>query len=247
MRGLIDEFIFPPETEQVVGIARDGLPVALAISYKLGVPLGVAWPQRCSERVVVGGPISLRRPTLIVDDTTRTGKTLKLVKTKFDDPLTVVLFTDHLELVDLSIMPPGDEWIVPEWEQDEESTVYETGFDLDGVICPDARPWERMLYMSEAWVHARQRRKCILVKPPRSALIVTGRPERDASLTIDWLVRHGIYNAIIFNKGEPTKADAVKTKVQAIETFSIKRFYESDPEQADALRAACPWVEVIVP
>ena len=112
-----------PEIGAIYGLPRGGLPIAVSLSHKLGLPLLMNYYDR---KVVTNKKI------LVVDDIADTGKTLK----DFDNKNNVIVtFHYHKQ----SLVKPrfycedkDDKWIVYPWEmrdsKEEQDYLQETGF-----------------------------------------------------------------------------------------------------------------------
>lgn len=99
----------------VYGLPRGGLPIAVSLSHKLGVPLLMTYDDR---KVVTDKQI------LVVDDIADTGKTLSTYK----DGEKNIICTLHYHKQ--SIVKPNfycddknDDWIVYPWEREDSETV----------------------------------------------------------------------------------------------------------------------------
>ena len=98
----------------VYGLPRGGLPIAVSLSHRLGLPLLMNYYDR---KIVTNESI------LVVDDIADTGHTLK----DFDnDKNTIVTIHYHKQ----SIVKPsfyceekGDKWIVYPWETNDSETI----------------------------------------------------------------------------------------------------------------------------
>ena len=102
------------EIGAVYGLPRGGLPIAVSLSHKLGLPLLMNYYDR---KVVT------RKKVLVVDDIADTGHTLK----DFDSPHNIICtmhyHQDSITKPDYFCSEKGDDWIVYPWERDDSEAV----------------------------------------------------------------------------------------------------------------------------
>ena len=102
------------EIGAVYGLPRGGLPIAVSLSHKLGLPLLMNYYDR---KVVT------RKKVLVVDDIADTGHTLK----DFDSPHNIICtmhyHQDSITKPNYYIELKGDKWIVYPWETRDSEEV----------------------------------------------------------------------------------------------------------------------------
>lgn len=229
--------------DYVVGVARDGLIFAAVLSLELDIPLFIADVNRLTKQVKFW-PKKPKGIGLVADDVARTGSTLGLIVGKLHCK-SILMFTDYPELTDYTLFASdGKTWYIPEWEFAIENRKFKTGYDLDGIICEDAPRWQRPFLWLGIFRYFSQLHRELAHRPNPDALIATGRIEADKKATQYWLKRHQIDNPVIYNKGEFTLENIIRTKEQAIKSHKVEMFFESDEFQAMELQSRCPGVSI---
>jgi hypoxanthine phosphoribosyltransferase len=103
------------EVGAIYGVPRGGLPIAVELSHRLGIPLLMNY---ADKKVVAKG-----KKVLVVDDIADTGHTLL----DFDNPSNVVVTLHYHKqskvIPDFYVEEKGDDWIVYPWETVEEDAV----------------------------------------------------------------------------------------------------------------------------
>tara|TARA_Y100000034_G_C6772961_1_gene344928 strand:+ start:405 stop:842 length:438 start_codon:yes stop_codon:yes gene_type:complete len=112
---MIDKITYWVKYEQddeigaIYGVPRGGLPIAVSLSHRLGLPLLMNY---ADKKLVAKG-----KKVLVVDDIADTGHTL----IDFDNPSNVVVtlhyHEDSVVLPNYYVELKGDEWIVYPWEE----------------------------------------------------------------------------------------------------------------------------------
>ncbi len=92
------------EFEEIYGIPKGGLPLAVKLCNLLNIPL-LTHPQHVSKS------------TLVVDDISDSGKTLKVFKMMGCKIVTIFFHKQTITLPDFFIREKKDEWIVFPWEE----------------------------------------------------------------------------------------------------------------------------------
>jgi hypothetical protein len=123
------------------------------------------------------------------------------------------------------------------------------GLDLDGVFLPDV---PLTLYRQDLAQALRTRHTLeAFDRLPRfqtdQAVVITGRPESDRAMTMEWLARWG-HGALPVECRPADVADnpgsVARYKAQAATRWGCTHFVESDPEQAIRISAAAPHLVV---
>ena len=105
---------------QIVGLSRGGLPLAVALSNKLGIPMvPIVWQTRDGAVKDIEGLNKLENieTTLFVDDICDSGLTIEQIRRTYPDSIWCTLINKTPGFVDYSPLEvDGDEWIVFPWE-----------------------------------------------------------------------------------------------------------------------------------
>ena len=259
------------QPDAVVGIARGGLVPASMAAGLLATQLAMIGFDRPSGRVAwIGMPPTGQR-VLLVDDGCSTGGTMVAVRTALlaegRDCLTLAVVHDPdvtSYVPDLS-HPMRALWRFP-WERGEatptgralratgagpdratEAPFY--GLDLDGVFLPDIPNalYEADLNAAVAQRHDTAPYEALPSFDPVRAVIITGRPEMDRALTLEWLARHGhAYLAVECRPDDmPHETRLIaRYKADAATRLGCTHYIESDPEQAILIAARAPHLVV---
>ena len=98
----------------IYGLPRDGLPIAVSLSHRLGLPILMNYYDR---------KLATKKKILVVDDIADTGHTLK----DFDRPHNIICtmhyHQDSITKPDYFCSEKGDDWIVYPWERDDSEAV----------------------------------------------------------------------------------------------------------------------------
>ncbi|MFL5252086.1 MAG: phosphoribosyltransferase [Rhodopila sp.] len=259
------------QPEAVVGITRGGLIPATMAASMLALPLAIlGWDRRGGPMRWIGPPPKSNR-ILLVDDCCATGLTMQSARDTLHrsgiDALTLTITHDPDTtsfIPDLS--HPMRELFRFPWERGEATPAaraqrqagaaadraYERpflGLDLDGVFLPDVAIAD---YRSDL-TRALQTRHALEAFPrlPRfdweHAVVITGRPESDRAMTLEWLARW-VHSALPLEcrpQGTADDPDSVaQYKAQAATRWGCTHFIESDAEQAIRISAAAPHLVV---
>ena len=116
-------------------------------------------------------------------------------------------------------------------------------FDLDGIICRDATRFEKWLYKkNKKWVDYFQSHRKVIYRPPSEALIITGRPVIDATVTCLWMQRNKIYNPILLR---PLTESELNHKAMIIKREGIAIYWESSKQMTKDLAEICSGTSVL--
>jgi len=121
------------------------------------------------------------------------------------------------------------------------------GYDMDGVICSPKPKWgkrwsrmdgaERQAYQAAMTAHMMTADP--LLAPEGEYVIITGRREKDASVTREWLRQHGLAPVeVCFLKEAKTRANMIEHKRAHCLKHRVTAFYEDDEKIARMLRKA---------
>ncbi len=102
------------EIGAIYGLPRGGLPIAVSLSHRLGLPLLMDYYDR---KIVTDKKI------LVVDDIADTGHTLKDFENKNNIICTLHYHEDSMVLPDYYCKLKGDDWIVYPWETEFEEPI----------------------------------------------------------------------------------------------------------------------------
>ena len=94
--------------DKIYGISRGGLPIAVALSHRLNIPVvSEIWQPKFNSQT-----------TLIVDDIADTGDTLKSLIESFNNNICYTLYYHKQSIVspDKWIFEKKDKWIIFPWE-----------------------------------------------------------------------------------------------------------------------------------
>ncbi len=122
------------------------------------------------------------------------------------------------------------------------------GFDLDGVFLDDIheKEYERDL-QNALQLRLHLPKDAQSPTPPENAIIITGRPKQDESLTRPWLEKHGLAH-LPLNMRDESKYSAKNTALyKALMCFehNITHFWESDLHQAVNISRYNPSLRVL--
>jgi len=260
--------MLPPDVTGVAGVSRSGLHPATMISMMLHVPLIVIrhhqadwFPAGNGWRLNEGTP-EIKGTTLIVDDTTMTGNSLKRTKNVIADMPGKKLFA--AVYVNPAAKAKPDIWAVElpwphllQWNLFNSVMMDSCAFDFDGVLCHDCPasddddgPRYNSFLCNTLPRH--------LVRKRRIKLIVTARLEKYRKPTVDWLDKWGISVERLIMGPWETLHERRKNDVAAFKAIALEKwfksharirpkiFIESDPHQARKIAGmtgglvACP-------
>lgn len=244
----------PPDITQVAAVSRSGLAPGTILSMALHLPMIVIrhhqgdWvPAGNGWRLLEGAPKQGGK-TLVVDDTTMTGNSLKRTKHVIQDMPGEKVFA--AVYVNPAAVAKPDIWAhdlpwphLLEWNLFNSVLLDSFALDFDGILCRDCRPeddddgprYRRFLQNT---------RPRYLVRKRPIKLIVTARLERYRPETLAWMDRWGIRAKELVMGPWSTAAmrrqdDVAAWKAQSLQEFLAKRggvppkFYiESDAKQA---------------
>ena len=93
----------------------------------------------------------------------------------------------------------------------------------------------------------------LLMRPPQDeTILITGRSDKYAQETVEWLHSYNIYNPISFNPGltsgtdkegaheQARQIDSATHKARIIRMHDVKIFYEDDLYQANIIKQLVP-------
>lgn len=125
--------------------------------------------------------------------------------------------------------------------------TYSDGYDIDGIICREATELEKRLCgISRHFINWIQAHRQVIYAPPAEAILITGRTNEDAFVTVKWLRRNNIMNPVSFNPLAHSFDAIVISKTIAIRRHRLQRYYESELAQAEKLKKFCPDTEIIL-
>jgi len=105
---------------QIVGLSRGGLPLAVALSNKLGIPMvPIVWQTRDGSKQDKETLSNLKNieTTLFVDDICDSGLTIEQIRRVYPNSIWCTLVNKRPGFIDYSPLEvQGDEWIVFPWE-----------------------------------------------------------------------------------------------------------------------------------
>lgn len=259
--------MLPPNTSQIVGIARSGLCVATMVAMLMHRPLGIF---RQSENDLVAGGNGWRLsgntksdgPVVVIDDTVMTGNSFKhvmpLIRKTFPTAMAAAIYVNPAAKVKPDLWVQDLPWPhLLEWNMFNSIMTPSMAFDFDGILCQDCPPEDdddgvRYLRFLE------ETRPMFYVRKVSIPLIVTARLEKYRPQTLDWLARHGMrVDKLIMgpwsNNRDRARAGVAAYKAQHFAAFRKQKhrikppiFVESDPRQAEQIAklsggiVACP-------
>jgi len=103
-----------PECGAVYGLPRGGLPIAVSLSHKLGLPLLMNYYDR---------KIVTEKNILVVDDIADTGNTLKDFDNEHNILFTIHYHSQSITKPDFWMWDKKDKWIVYPWETEDSETI----------------------------------------------------------------------------------------------------------------------------
>jgi len=255
------------QPDVVVGIARGGLVPATMTAGLLAAELAMIGFDRPSGTVRWIGTPPVGRRVLLVDDGCSTGGTMAAVRAALlaegRDCLTLAVLHDPevtSYVPDLS-HPMRMLWRFP-WERGEatptgralratgagpdrttEAPFY--GLDLDGVFLPDIPNalYEADLNAAVAQRHDTAPYDSLPAFDPARAVIITGRPEMDRGLTLEWLARHGHAHLPLQCRPDSMQHETTliaRYKAETATRLGCTHYIESDPAQTILIAAHAP-------
>jgi hypoxanthine phosphoribosyltransferase len=256
----------------VVGIARGGLVPATMASCLLALPLFmIGWDRRTGVTRWIGPPPSVANRILLVDDACSTGTTMASVRATLADwgyacaTLTLLHDPDTTRYIPDFSYPMRELFRFP-WERGEATLTARAqrragqpvelsierpffGVDLDGVFLPDIPRAHYDADLTEALSrrHALEPLPALPPFPPERAVVITGRPESDRSLTEAWLARWGFHALKLECRPNEVPADlpsVARYKAMTATRWGCTHFIESEPEQAIRIAAIAPHLVV---
>lgn len=259
------------QPDAIVGIARGGLVPASMAAGLLAADLAMVGFDRPSGRVDwIGAPPAGRR-ILLVDDGCSTGGTMAAVRAALVAEgracltLAVVHDPDVTAYVPDLSHPMRALWRFP-WERGEatptgralratgagpnratEAPFY--GLDLDGVFLPDIPNalYEADLNAAVAQRHDTAPYDVLPDFDPARAVIITGRPDMDRALTLEWLARHGHAHLNVECRPDDMPHETrliARYKAETATRLGCTHYIESDPEQTILIAAHAPHLVV---
>jgi len=236
------------EPETVVGIARGGLVPASMAAGLLAAPLAMIGYDRARNTTEWLGEAPASRRILLVDDGCSTGRTMAAVRAALlaEGRACLTLAVVHDPEV-TSYVPDlshamRELWRFP-WERGEATPAGRAlratgagpergtelpfyGLDLDGVFLPDVPDAVYQAFFSS-----------------KRAVVITGRPECDRGLTMEWLARHGHGDLHLECRPDDMTHDRTLIagyKAETATRWGCTHFVESEAEQALRIAAMAP-------
>jgi hypoxanthine phosphoribosyltransferase len=257
--------------EAVVGIMRGGLVPASMAAGLLASELAMIGFERVQRSVRwIGTPPEARR-VLLVDDGCSTGETMVRVRgallAEGRECLTLAVVHDPdvtSYIPDLS-HPMRALWRFP-WERGEatpsgralrasgagpdryaEAPFY--GLDLDGIFLPDvaAAVYKADLAAAVAQRHDTAPHDRLPRFDRARAVVITGRPEIDRALTLQWLAHHGFGGLPLECRPDDmphNEALIAHYKAETATRWGCTHYFESDPMQTILIAARAPHLVV---
>lgn len=257
----------PPDTSQIIGVARSGLCVASLVAMLMHRPMGII-RQSTKDLVSAGngwrltGNISSAGPVVVIDDTVMAGNSFKqvmpLVRAEYPNAISAAVY------VNPNAKTKPDLWVrdlpwphLLEWNLFNSVVSPQMAVDIDGTLCKDCAPesdddGERYVEFLTTAAPKYYIRKTSI------PLIVTSRLEKYRTQTVEWLGRHGmkVDNLIMgpwSTAQERSQSDVAQFKAEHFRAFRNRKhkikppiFVESDPLQAERIAqlsggiVACP-------
>jgi adenine/guanine phosphoribosyltransferase-like PRPP-binding protein len=247
----------PADITAVAGVSRSGLPPATLLAEMLHLPLIIVrhhqgdWvPAGNGWRLNEGAP---KKPgkTLVVDDTTMTGNSLKRTKHVIQkmpgEKLFAAVYVNPAAIAKPDLWAHDLPWPhLLEWNLFNSVLLDSFALDFDGILCHDCPPADdddgpryQTFLRDVAPLH--------LVRKRPVRLIVTARLEKYRRETLGWMDRWGIRAKKIIMGPWKTKAERSRHDVAAWKASQLKRFLsrgpgikprmfiESDPRQAQRI------------
>lgn len=194
--------MLPPNTSQIIGVARSGLCVATMVAMLRHLPLTI-FRQSSYDMTPGGNGWRLTGnvgfdsgPPIVIDDTCMSGNSFKyimpVVKSRYPNAMSAAVY------VNPGARRKPDIWVsdlpwphLLEWNLFNSVLSPNIAVDFDGILCHDCPPgsdddgprYAKFLHDTKPLYVIRK------VKIP---LIVTARLEKYRPQTMDWLNRHGI-------------------------------------------------------
>lgn len=229
----------PDDIDLVVGIPRSGMLPATIIALARNVPLadlegfveGRLLSTGHTRRDTDLEPTRRFRHVLVVDDSCRTGESLREARAKLAGMANPPRFTFVVGYGPVTPAPEVDialatvpEPRVFEWNVMHHPLVSRSCFDIDGVLCVD--PLEHQNDDGPAYLEF-LKRAVPLHRPRRQiAMLVTSRLEKYRAETEDWLARNGV------NYGELRMLDVpdaeTRRRLRLHGSFKAQVYRESD-------------------
>jgi hypoxanthine phosphoribosyltransferase len=267
---LEDVTIWQPDA--VVAIARGGFVPGTMMASMLALPLFIlGWNRTTNVTDWIGARPDPGR-LLLVDDCCATGQTMKAARAALTGQgyqcatLTVLYDPETTGFVPDFSHPMRELFRFP-WERGEATPAARSqratgapadrsterpfyGLDLDGVFLPDIT---RTQYDTDLADALRQRHELALSPalppfPRERAVVITGRPEMDRTMTAAWLSRWGFDDLKLECRPETVSDDIVSVaryKAQTATRWGCTHFVESDPEQAIRIAESAPHLVVV--
>ena len=253
--------------EVVVGIARGGLVPASMAAGLLAAPFAMIGYDRADNRTEWLGAAPVGQRILLVDDGCSTGRTMAAVRAALlaggRACLTLAVVHDPevtSYVPDLS-HAMRELWRFP-WERGEATPAGRAlrstgagpergtelpfyGLDLDGVFLPDVPDAEYQVSIADAVArrHALEPFPHLPYFSPERAVVITGRPECDRALTLEWLARHGHGDLHLECRPDDMTHDRTLIagyKAETATRWGCTHFVESEAEQALRIAAMAP-------
>ena len=225
----------PPDITRILGVSRSGLFPASLLAMHLHAELGAidgnnvidvghGWRRRETQT----------RPgrTLVVDDSTATGRSAKraaglgdLFAVVYANPKAPITPDYHARALEL---PHYFQWNLF-------NSHYKAAYDFDGVLCEDVTARDEL--NGDYLKVIKERPPLYLPRRRPIELIVTARLDKYREATLQWLKRHNVrVKRLIMWEGEGSgrnKRKAISSfKAKAYLETNLELFIESDPTQA---------------
>ena len=222
------------EYDAVIGIPRSGLIVASIIATIKGKPLATMLDLDSKYR---NGRNKDIKNILIVDDSIRTGITLKTYKDRIEKMQLknikwgcLIIDEKQKDIIDYYHKIVNGKRIF-EWNIIH-SKQYKMGYDLDGIICEDM-PHKMTKDEYRQWL---KNAKPYLIPDYKIDIIITNRLEEFRNETVEWLKKHKVQydKLIMWNNIEwdNRRGKYQKNKLDQVLKYKPELFIESNLNQA---------------
>ena len=129
-----------------------------------------------------------------------------------------------------------------------------TGFDMDGVLCPKAvidkkwsecKGYERIIFQQIKRYHC-STAPLLRIPKEKNFIIITGRNAKLKYITLEWLEKHKISPInIYFIDRNRTRNNMIDFKSEKINELELKIYYEDDPKIIKSLSRLCPNTQIV--
>lgn len=258
----------PPNTSEIIGIARSGVCVAGMVAMLMHRPL-LIFRQSTGDLVPAGngwrltGNTSCDGPAVVIDDTVMTGNSFKhslpIIRKDRPTALAAAVYVNPAARVKPDIWARDLPWPhLLEWNLFNSIMTPSIAVDFDGILCRDCPPEsddDGQRYL-EFLQHAPPQ---YYVRRVHIPLIVTARLEKYRPQTMDWLARNGMaVDRLVMgpwqDNHERQRADVAAFKAEHFDRFRKQShkiqppmFIESDARLAQRIAELTPGGVVVCP